>query len=73
MFVVYFVRLIIVKVKFWVILMFLENAAKLPCGNVVSDYTFTIVRQNVCFSTLLPTMEYYPIKITNLKGKRTLI
>lgn len=31
-------------------------AAKLSCGNVIPIYTFTIVKQNVCFSSFLPTL-----------------
>lgn len=69
---VYFVKLIFIKVKFWVLLMFLENASKLPCGNILPVQTFTIVKKNVCFSIFLATVGSYPIKITNL-GKHTLI
>lgn len=47
----YFAKLIIVKLKFWIILMFLENVAKLPCGTVIWVYTLTVVN-----STFLPTL-----------------
>ena len=36
--------------KFWVIVRFLENAAKVSCGNIIPIYSFIIVKQNVCFS-----------------------
>lgn len=43
--------------KFWVIVRFLENAAKVSCGNIIPVYSFIIVKQNVCFSAFLPTLD----------------